>query len=542
MKKRGCTYVILVALIVSLLCGCTDSGRVTSTVSTQGEDGPLAPYAQPLTLSMMFETNAGTRYINGDTIENNVITRFFEEKLNIRFDLSWQVDAGNYAEQLDLAIASNTGLPDLFIVTKSQLYTLAASGQIVNMAPYFEQYASDNLKEVLSFNDNEGLESATLLDGTYALPLTNDVGDGASLVFIRQDWLDQLELKTPQTLDELVEVAQAFVDNDMSGKGNTIGISMANDLGFTFDVFANAYGAWPDLWVEDGNGKLAYGSVQPHIKDALQRLQDMYKAGLIHKEFAAQDTTRLAQYVAQGRLGIFIGPFWYNNNYIMSNLNADPEAQWTVVNNLALTENDSVSSRAWNTTYRWLAVNANCGNPEAAVKLMNLWYEIWQGEYSDWYWDLQMSDEYYEIDMKEYSPIFFDPPLKNVELGAKLRDAYESGDTSQLNAEGLYAYSQMTTNIGSAINRSAMLTWYGSFDLLEKTYDSFKYTEYRGPEDTMFSAMTTTLDELESRTFIDIIMGADVNTFDTFVEQWYQSGGQTITDQVNAWYEQRQQQ
>ncbi len=542
MKKRAIAYIALAALLMELLGGCADPGEDKSAVSAVGEDGPLTPYAEPLTLSMMFETNAGTQYLHGDTIENNVITRFFEEKLNVRFDLSWQVDAGNYAEQLDLAIASNTGLPDMFIATKGQLYTLAASGQILDLAPYYEKYASENLKKVLGFNDNEGLESATLLGGTYALPLTNDVGDGASLVFIRQDWLDALGLETPQTLGELIEVARAFVDNDMSGRGNTIGISMANDLGFTFDVFANAYGAWPDLWLDDGSGRLVYGSVQPEVKDALQSLQGLYQEGLIHKEFAAQDTTRLAQYVAQGRLGIFIGPFWYNNNYILSNLNADPEAQWTVVNNLSLNEGDTVSSRAWNTTYRWLAVNANCGNPEAAVKLMNLWYEIWQGEYSDWFWDLQMSDDYYEIDMKEYSPIFFDPPLKNVELGVKLRAAYESGDTSSLNAEGLYAYSQMTTDIGSAINRSAMLTWYGSFDLLEKTYASFQYDQYRGPEDTVFSAMVTTLDELENKAFIDIIMGADVNTFDTFVEQWYQSGGQTVSDQVNEWYAQSRQQ
>ena len=31
-----------------------------------------------------------------------------------------------------------------------------------------------------------------------------------------------------------------------------------------------------------------------------------------------------------------------------------------------------VATRAWNTTYRWLVVNANYSNPEAAVKQMNL--------------------------------------------------------------------------------------------------------------------------------------------------------------------------
>ena len=534
MKKAKTRFALLLAvcLAAAMLAGCGEKPPADQPPVNSG--GDTAPEG-PLTLSMLFETNAGTRYINGDSIGDNVITRFIKEKINVDFDLSWQVDPGNYSTQLDLAIAGDVGLPDLFLVDKSQMYTLAAAGRIVDMAPYFEEYASDGLREVYSFNDNEGLESATLLGGTYALPLPNDIGDGASMVFIRKDWLDKLNMAVPETLDDLLDVAQAFVDNDMSGNGNTIGISLANDLGFTFDVVCNAFGAYPDIWIEGDDGSLIYGGIQPEMRDALLKLQEMYSKGLIHKEFAAQDTTRLAQYVAQGRLGIFIGPFWYNNNYIISNFNADPDSEWIAVNNLALDSNSQVRSRAWTTTYRWLAVNADCAHPEAAVQLLNLWYEIWQGEYSDWFWELQMSDDYYDIDLKKYSPVFFDPPLKNVQLGVQLREAYESGDTSKLNAEGLYQYSMMTKDVGSAINRSAMLTWYGSFELLEKTYQSFVFTQYRGPEDVMFSALTKTLRSQEHRAFTDVIMGADISVFDQMVEDWYAGGGQTLTDQVNAW-------
>ena len=541
MLKKYLALLLALCLVAGVLGGCGESTPEPTPTATPTEvvgytqDGAFTPYAETLTLTMLYENNPGVTYVGDDSIENNVITRFIKEKLNIAFDLSWQVDKGNYNTQLDLAIASNTGLPDMFIVGKSQMYTLAAAGQIVDMAPYFEQYASDNLKQILSFNNNEGLESATLLGGTYALPLPNDVGDGASMVFIRKDWLDKLNLEAPKTIDELVAVAQAFVDNDMSGKGNTIGIGLASDLGFTFDVFCNAYGAYPDMWIEDESGQLVYGSVQPEMKQGLQKLQELYQKGLIHPEFAAQDNTRLAQYVAQGRLGIFIGPFWYNNNYIISNMNADPNAEWIAVNNLAENADTDVSSRAWNTTYRWLAVNSTCGNPEAAVKLLNLWYEIWQGEYSEWFWELQMSEEYYDIDLKTYSPVFFDPPLKNTQMGVLLREAYETGDTSKLNAEGMYAYSLMVNDVGSAMNRSAMLTWYGSFKNLNDTYESFTYDKYRGPEDIMFSTMDKTLHEMETRTFVGIITGKDISEFDKFVQEWNNTGGMVLTQQVNTW-------
>ncbi|MBQ7247666.1 MAG: extracellular solute-binding protein [Lachnospiraceae bacterium] len=542
MKKKTLLWLLTVSMTATLLAGCGGGGSSDETASkaaVSGEDGPAVPYTDTLTLSLLYENDAGIVYPEGDGPSDNVVTRFMKDKLNIAFDMSWTVDKGNYAEQLDLAIASNTRLPDVFKVNKRQMSTLASADLIYDMGELFEKYASDNLKKVLAFNDNEGIKSATIDGKLYGLPLTNDVGDGVSMIFIRKDWLDTLGLQVPSTLHELIDVAKAFVDQNVSGKPNgTMGIGMAKDLGFTWDVIANAYGGYPDLWREGADGRLAYGSTLPEIKDGLACLRELYASGLINSEFAAQETSKLAQYVAQGRLGIFIGPFWYNNNYIINNFNADPDADWIVVNNLPLEQGGSVATRAWNTTYRWWCVSKKCPNPEAAVKLMNLWYEMWQGEYSDWYWDLQMSDEYEDVDMKTYSPVFFDPPLKNCELDRKLLDALESGDTSNLNAEGMNAYSHLTLDDGSPINRSSILTWKGSFRILNDTYDSFVYDAYRGPTDIQFSAIQSVLDELETNTFIDIIMGKkDVSYFDTFVEEWYSQGGTELTERVNEWYE-----
>ena len=247
------------------------------------------PYDERVTLSMIYEVDVGVAFPQGDSIQDNVITRKYTDMLNIDYDLSWQVDSGSYTTQLNAAIGSNTELPDMFMLNKQQMYQLGTTGQLMDMKPYFDEYASDSLKEVLGFNQNEGIESGTINGALYGLALTNDVGDGASLIFIRQDWLDELNLEVPSTLGELIEVAEAFVANNMSGRSSTMGISMANDLGFSWDVIANAYGAYPDLWLENESGQLVYGSVQPEVRNALLAAQDLYQRGLIHKEFAAQD-------------------------------------------------------------------------------------------------------------------------------------------------------------------------------------------------------------------------------------------------------------
>jgi len=46
-----------------------------------------------------------------------------------------------------------------------------------------------------------------------------------------------------------------------------------------------------------------------------------------------------------------------------------------------------------------------------------------------------------------------------------------------------------------------------------------------------------TLEQMEKEMIVKVIMGAaSIDEFDKFVSDWYQLGGQAITDEVNAWY------
>lgn len=84
-------------------------------MATAEGDQCLEPYADPITLSMIYEVDVGVTFPEGDDIMNNVVTRKYAEMLNINYDLSWQVDAGSYTTQLNAAIGSNTKLPDMFM-------------------------------------------------------------------------------------------------------------------------------------------------------------------------------------------------------------------------------------------------------------------------------------------------------------------------------------------------------------------------------------------------------------------------------------------
>ena len=81
MKKWIC-QVLALLLLMSLFTGCQNSANGNQPSKFNGqlaEGGPLTAYENTVELSMLFETDVGTAYLNGDSIEDNIITRFIKE-------------------------------------------------------------------------------------------------------------------------------------------------------------------------------------------------------------------------------------------------------------------------------------------------------------------------------------------------------------------------------------------------------------------------------------------------------------------------------
>ena len=50
------------------------------------------------------------------------------------------------------------------------------------------------------------------------------------------------------------------------------------------------------------------------------------------------------------------------------------------------------------------------------------------------------------------------------------------------------------------------------------------------------SLYEATINEALNNAMIQVIMGADISVFEDGVAQWYATGGQDITDEVNEYY------
>ena len=61
-------------------------------------------------------------------------------------------------------------------------------------------------------------------------------------------------------------------------------------------------------------------------------------------------------------------------------------------------------------------------------------------------------------------------------------------------------------------------------------------TKLTGADPEYYASIKATLQKLEDDAFTKIIMGAPIEEFDAFVENWYRLGGQRATDEINEIY------
>jgi putative aldouronate transport system substrate-binding protein len=500
-----------------------------------GDEG-LTPFKDPLTIKVMKEDNPSMWFPEGESVKDNILTKFYKENLNINWDIKWLVERGRKAERLDIAIASND-LPDMFEASSAQVYKLMKAGQIQPVGDVYKKYATESVKQSFDFNNGQFFKPVTLDGKIYGLPATQDYAGGIQLIWIRQDWLDKLSLKAPKTVDELRTVAKAFIDNKMGGD-NTIGIGMQNDLWMVLDAFAHSFNVYPDTWLPDKSGKLVYGDVTPGMKDVLQTMQTFYKQGLFDKEFAVKNGDKVAEDVAAGKIGIMFLPFWGSLGPPMKNKQNQPDAQWAAYP-IMLNKDAQLKVKNTSATNTWLVVKKGFEHPEAAVKQYNLWYELWQGKYSNFYHgNNQKAYNKAQEDFKFYIPFWFDPPMKNQVLDENLRSVIASGDTSQLKSEEAKKKYPLIMDPKSIYGWTEKLVATQAYKIIqEQLQPNLVYSAFQGPTTPVIAAKKPLADKVRLEEITKFIMGQTLDTFDAFVDKWNRAGGKDLSDEVNKWYD-----
>lgn len=484
----------------------------------------------------------------GETIEDNRWTELIRDTLGIQVKYNWTVKGNEisdaFVQKLNVTLASGD-LPDVIMVNPSQLKQLVDSDLIWDMTQYYNDYASDTLKEWMRLEGDGSIQSVTFQGKMMAVPEPVSMNESTQYLWIRNDWLKKLGLNPPKTMEDVLKISEAFTirDPDGNGKADTYGLPVTKDLYngcLGTEGFFAGYHAYPNMWIEDSSGKLVWGSTLPEVKTALQKLAVMFKSGQIDKEFGVKDSGKVAEWIAAGKYGMEYGHQWNPMYPLISNYNNDKDADWTGYQIVSADSRKVMVPLKFNQT-RIFAVNKEYAHPEALVKLFNLYIEkIWgeTGDFNKYF----MPRENGNVGVWKFSPVYPGNPCNNFNIFKALQDARKKNDFSGLTGDPKSIQANLEAYAAGDTTQWGWEKIYGingTFINMEqyKANGQFLPEKFVGAPTKTMATKKTSLDQMEKEEFIKIIMGAaPLEEFDKFVSDWNKSGGADITREVNEWY------
>ncbi|HJC23671.1 MAG TPA: extracellular solute-binding protein [Candidatus Eisenbergiella merdavium] len=561
MKKRRLTSLVMaLTMMAVLVTGCGDSGTgdgVRNTtpetgqgqVQDTGEEGnsadPFGRYDEPVEISAVKNLGAGIEFPEGDSLEDNVWTRYLEETMNIRINWKWSTNTEQYAQKVNIAITSDD-IPDVMQVSASQLKMMYDNGQIMDITEVMDTWLAPYTEDVLNSDGGIAMQAATFDGRLYAIPKIGSPLMTAKVLWVRTDWLDNLGLELPETVEDMRNIAEAFTTQDPDGNGvdDTYGLALYKDLygsGFAdLTGFFNAYNAYPGIWVDKGE-EVVWGGIQPEVKEALAALNEMYEAGQIDPEFGVKDANKVNEDVSAGRIGMLFGDFW-DMAWINDAKVNDPTFEWVPVAIPSLDAETPAKAQLSASTTDFYVISTDCEHPEAVVKMLNLQLEKSYGETAEPQTFNITPDGFGTY---QYPAVAIEPPMKNFTAAQKVTAVINGeAEADTLNDEELNYYEMACKSLEGdhKDNNWHQLKMYGPGGALNVIYDEYWTPEnvvndayYAAPTETMTEKLPT-LNKQQLQDYTTIILEGNLDAFDEFVTNWNKLGGEEITQEVNDWY------
>lgn len=324
MKKKIISMMLSLCMILSLSAcagdgsssgGGTDANQSTSGSGSTGGDTAAADDTgfnatgmpimnEPITLTAWYEGGATVDW------ENNAFVKKIADMTNITLEITSTADA-DALQKRNVMFASGNYTDILLtnwnaMVTKTDTMQYAVKeGIIVPITEYIDAYGN-NLKRIFEYNP-DFRETSTAPDGEiYGVARFSECYHCSAYpkVYVRQDWLDKLNLDMPTTTEELRDVLKAFVNDDPNGNGEKDEIGMIGAttwntmaeyalMGMSFQTVK------PDFWLslgEDGES-VEFSPSTDAYREGLRYMKSLYDEGLIDPTSFTQKDEQMSQTV-----------------------------------------------------------------------------------------------------------------------------------------------------------------------------------------------------------------------------------------------------
>lgn len=481
------------------LTGCSGGGKEAEGKQGDGKD-PISIWASlntnvSITLKSMNEITAIKEWEKATGVQTK-----FEHPA---------VGAEN--EQFNVMLASSE-LPDVMFVygDYSKLYN---DGSIIRLNELIDEYAP-NLKKVLDENPEVAKQLKADNGDIYAIPHLR-LGEYKTFggMFIRQDWLDELGLEKPETLDEWETVLRAFKEKKgvnapllygAPPKLSTMGPAAAN--------FLEAYGITNTIFLR--NGKVAYGPIEPEYKTFLEMFHRWYEEGLIDPDFATNDQKTFDAKILDSQAGAFFTFIGGGvGRYLPALQEKDPKANMTPVQFPVVNKGDEpmFTGRSWEWSGAGATITKSNKRPEETVKALDYFF----GEEGHMLKNFGVEGETYT--MVDGYPTYTDEILHNPDgLSVVQAMAKHFIANYPFVGEDDDRYNEQYYQLQQQKDAVELFSKY-SDNTLEVSIPPISLTTEESNEySKIMNDITTYRDEM----FIKFVMGAEpIDNFDKFVEQ-----------------------
>lgn len=552
MRKHS--FMSLVLALALLVCTAIPMAAYGETAAAYEQTGPgYEPYAETVVLTTVKRTDANAKWPDGEGTDNNVMTRYIKDKINVEFKTLWDVDSTEFINKLSLDIVAGT-LPDMFTLGNDDYLVyrqLLDNGLIADMTDAYNTYANWYMRATADSFEGRHFAPYTEDGRLMGIP-TGRYGYEHNQLWLRTDVLEAIGMKAEDI--KTIEDIETYLTKAKEAFPDTVGLALHSTdpltnygTGFSADPIAQVFGATPRYWLEQEDGSIIYGSLLPGMKSALTILADWYQKGLIDKEFPTRVGGGLTQAVTtSGQATAWFAPWWYGWSIVDLVKNV-PGADVAIVN--APLDAEGFFTAPWpSPAGEVLLVNANCKNPEAVIKVINLEYDMHRefdpeaaalyedakdknkAQYMDASWTYLFPTSGVNMEYSNVVPKFghgMHSLIDNDELTPNLASPNEILESQNV---GRFIAGDPTAEQF----RGSYYSRYVASDITDAANVRFTYPAYSQVTESMADIRPSLL-TLEQQIVLQIILGQKpVDAYDQFIEQWLAEGGQTLTDEVSA--------
>ena len=275
----------------------------------------------------------------------------------------------SYEETLNLRMASQD-YPDIFsqsVASYQQKLEKAIDEDILIDFNDYLEYAPDwaNLLE----RNETYRENITNSDGSIAQIVNCTLGKTTQMGLLRGDWLKELDMDTPTTIDEMTDVLRAFKDKFGTTNALLINSDLDSAAEFGFNFSAQGFKMLSFQLTEPGSDEVVAGVATDEYVEYLEYLHSLYEEGLITDDFVStsKENGNWESSFYSGACGVWQDDCKYADSSYAA-MADDPN--WDAVP-FAFTGEDyhmiAVNPVGLTTTY----VSTTCEEPEVAVEFLN---------------------------------------------------------------------------------------------------------------------------------------------------------------------------